>query len=470
MSAQQTPPVTVIAIPTDSTPTTTEPTTATTIETVTTKPPATTATTVVPGRDVDDQEGGSSVVGPVVLVALVLAAVIVAGIRWWRRIPGPVVVTLEGQSLTERVRRAVEEAEHAKPGVYPGIDDVSIANLYPWSEPPDDLTLVVDLRTAEALQGVGVTSLDQLANIDDDMVRSMIEAGIDIDTRAVEAGAQDILVGAPKEARHERALLGTELEDVMRRTMSLIAALAVVTACSGSGGTDPDAGAMAEPGGELLVSAAASLTDAFQAMAVSFQRAHPEVDVVVNTGGSAALREQILQGAPVDVFASASPDVMDDVVEAGETADDPIVFALNRLQIAVPAGNPASVAGIEDFGDGSLLLGVCAAGVPCGDLARQALERAGVVASIDTNEPDVRALLVKVAAGELDAGITYATDVAADPRVEGIDIPSEFNAVASYVIAVLRTAPNPDAGSAFVDYVVSDEGRDTLSSFGFTLP
>ena len=87
------------------------------------------------------------------------------------------------------------------------------------------------------------------------------------------------------------------------------------------------------------MSAAASLTDAFAAVESAFEAANPGVDVILNLGSSSSLREQILEGAPADVFASANTSNMDQVVEAGEAADDPKVFVTNLLQIAVPAGN-----------------------------------------------------------------------------------------------------------------------------------
>ncbi len=176
--------------------------------------------------------------------------------------------------------------------------------------------------------------------------------------------------------------------------------LGMVIACSGS-----------SVEGELLVSAAASLTDAFAEMESAFEDANPDVDVLLNLGSSSALREQILEGAPADVFASANTSNMDQVAEAGELAGDAEIFVTNSLQIAVPTGNPAEVTGLEDFAREELLIGLCAEDVPCGDFGRQALENAGVIPSIDTNEPDVRALLTKIEAGELDAGITYVTDV-----------------------------------------------------------
>jgi molybdate transport system substrate-binding protein len=218
---------------------------------------------------------------------------------------------------------------------------------------------------------------------------------------------------------------------------------------------------------EVLVSAAASLTEAFTGIEAAFEASHSNIDVILNLAGSSTLREQILQGAPADVFASADVANMEQVAAAVE----PEIFARNRLTIAVPAGNPAGVAGLDDFARDDLFIGLCAVGVPCGDFAREALRSAGVDAVIDTEEPDVRALLVKIEAGELDAGITYVTDLAAaGAAVEGIDIPAAANVVADYPIAVLASAPHPDAAAAFVDFVLSDAGRAILSSHGFGLP
>lgn len=264
----------------------------------------------------------------------------------------------------------------------------------------------------------------------------------------------------------------------MRTLRSSLPALAIVTlaACGGSsGGTTSTAGIEETPTqssstleGEVLVSAAASLTDAFAEAEAAFEAAHPGVDVVLNLGGSSSLREQILEGAPADVFASADTSNMDQAVAAGEVAGDAQIFARNLLQIAVPAGNPAGIIGLEDFGRDELLIGLCAEGVPCGGFAREALANSGVSAAIDTNEPDVRALLTKVQAGELDAGIVYVTDVdSADRGVESVDIPEDQNVFADYPIAVLANAPNPGAAAAFVEFVLSVEGQEILAAYGF---
>jgi molybdate transport system substrate-binding protein len=230
-----------------------------------------------------------------------------------------------------------------------------------------------------------------------------------------------------------------------------------------------------EPGlgldGEVLVSAAASLTDVFAELEAAFESANPGVDVLLNLGSSSSLREQILEGAPADVFASANSSNMDQVVAAAEVSGEPKIFARNLLQIAVPSGNPGHITGLEDFADEELLIGLCAEDVPCGDFARVALMNAGVTPAIDTNELDVRALLTKIEAGELDAGITYMTDVlSTGGAVEGIDIPEELNVVADYPIASLAHAPNPDAAAAFVAFVLSDEAQDIFDNYGFASP
>lgn len=242
-------------------------------------------------------------------------------------------------------------------------------------------------------------------------------------------------------------------------TVVLVGALAV-GACGGEGDRN-----------EVLVSAAASLGDAFAEIAEAFEAANPGVHVSLNVAGSIILRDQILEGAPVDVFAPADLATMDVLHTAAAIAGEPSVFAQNRLQIAVPAGNPAGITGLGDFADEALLIGLCADGVPCGVFARQALSAAGVDASIDTNEASVRALLLKIEAGELDAGITYVTDVlAGGEAVDGVEIPPDVNVVADYPIAVLADAPHPEAAAAFVAFVRSDTGRAILAEHGFETP
>ena len=222
---------------------------------------------------------------------------------------------------------------------------------------------------------------------------------------------------------------------------------------------------------ELLVSAAASLTDGFAAIEIAYEANHPDVDVVLNLGGSSTLREQILAGAPTAVFASANEATMSDVAAADLLRGPAQIFATNRLSVAVPRGNPAGINGLGDFARPELLLGLCATGVPCGDLARSALDRAGVTPAVDTDEPNVRSLLTKIELGDLDAGIVYATDISArSVVVDEVPIADEDNLTARYPIAVVAGSTEEAVAVDFVAFVLSGEGQAILAAQGFGTP
>lgn len=245
----------------------------------------------------------------------------------------------------------------------------------------------------------------------------------------------------------------------MRRWRSVLAVTAVAALVNGA--------CSAGDSNELVVSAAASLTEAFSALEAEFERMNPDVDLIFNFAGSSVLRDQIIEGAPVGVFAPASPEHIDAVRDAGIALAAAVSFATNRLALAVPAGNPADVTGLEDLGREELLVGLCAEGVPCGDLADQLLASSRLPAAADTREADVRALLTKLAAGELDVGLVYATDVTtSDGEVEAVvtfDQP-----LAEYRVVVVEGA-HPGA-EAFVEYLLSDFGRQVLAEYGFGAP
>ncbi|MGH9216186.1 MAG: molybdate ABC transporter substrate-binding protein [Acidimicrobiales bacterium] len=263
---------------------------------------------------------------------------------------------------------------------------------------------------------------------------------------------------------------------VIRLLAVLTVAALVFAACGDDDHNDASSSTTEAPAeepameGDITVFAAASLTDAFTELGTTFESENPDVSVEFNFGASSALREQILAGAPADVFASANTSNMGQVVDGG-AATGPENFVTNQLQIAVPAGNGAEVAGLDDFANRDLLIGLCAEDVPCGEFGREALASAGVTPSVDTNEPDVRSLLTKVEAGDLDAGIVYVTDVlAAGDAVEGIDIPADENVIATYPIAALSDAANAVVADAFVAFVLSGEGQGILDSYGFNAP
>ena len=247
-------------------------------------------------------------------------------------------------------------------------------------------------------------------------------------------------------------------------TAVLMATALTATSCSGG----EVANASPNETGTVVVFAAASLAAAFSDMEMGFEAVNPGVDVQLNLAGSSTLREQILEGAPADVFASANAANMAQIVGAGEAESDPQVFARNLLQIAVPAENPGGVSGLEDFSRTELLVGLCAEGVPCGDFARRALRKAGVEPELDTNEPDVRALMTKIAADELDLGMVYVTDVLADDgSVLGIEIDADHNVEAAYPIVRLASSTNPSGADDFTRFVLSDAGRSILTLHGF---
>ncbi|SEO99830.1 molybdate ABC transporter substrate-binding protein [Trujillonella endophytica] len=248
-------------------------------------------------------------------------------------------------------------------------------------------------------------------------------------------------------------------------------AVALLAGCGTDGGGrggGSDGGGL---GGTLTVLAAASLTDVFTDLGARLEGDHPGLEVRFTFAGSSALATQITQGAPADVFASANPDQMAVVTDAGLTDGEPEVFAANVLEIAVPADNPGGVTGLADFAREELTLALCAPEVPCGAAAEEVLDAAGVPAAPDTLEEDVRAALTKVELGEVDAALVYATDVAAaGDDVEGIAVPEAEDAVSDYPVCVLADAPNPAAARAFVELLRSGDGQAALSAAGFRLP
>ncbi len=244
---------------------------------------------------------------------------------------------------------------------------------------------------------------------------------------------------------------------------ALAAALTMVVSACSNGGSDARSA--------VVISAAASLTDVFTSMETAFEKEYPQFDALFNFSGSAALREQILEGAPADVFVSANSEIMDEVAGAGEVVGLPDVFATNHMVIAVPTGNPGAVTGLDDLAREDLFVGLCADAVPCGTFARQVLASAGVDPSIDTNESNVRSLLFKIGLGEIDIGIVYATDVmSVASAVDPITVPLAHDVTARYTIALLTGAPNSAGGDAFIRFVFSDEGAAVLETHGFGIP
>ncbi|HYY11759.1 MAG TPA: molybdate ABC transporter substrate-binding protein, partial [Kineosporiaceae bacterium] len=176
------------------------------------------------------------------------------------------------------------------------------------------------------------------------------------------------------------------------------------------------------------------------------------------------------QGAPADVFASASAKNMDQVVTA-KAAANPTPFVKNVLEIAVPPGNPANITQLSDLAKAGVKVVVCQPEVPCGVTAQKVFANAKITVKPVSQEADVKSTLAKVTLGEADAGVVYVTDVrAAKDKVEGIEIPADVNASTSYPIATLTATRNADLATAFVDYVLSADGTSVLTAAGFEKP
>jgi molybdate transport system substrate-binding protein len=266
---------------------------------------------------------------------------------------------------------------------------------------------------------------------------------------------------------------------VRKLPVGLFVVLALALAACGNandaaepGGSAAGSGSQrAEVKGTITVLAAASLTETFTVLGKEFERAHPGASVKLSFGASSTLAQQITNGAPADVFAAASPSTMKQVTKANAATGEPTIFVRNRLQITVPKGNPAKVAGLKDFANAGLKLSLCAKEAPCGSAAAKAFDAAGVAPKPDTYGADVKAVLTTIRLGEADAGLVYRTDViAAGDEVEGIDFPQAGKAINDYPIATLAEGPNQAGGKAFVEFVLSSKARQTFTAAGFDLP
>jgi molybdate transport system substrate-binding protein len=253
--------------------------------------------------------------------------------------------------------------------------------------------------------------------------------------------------------------------------MTAIAALLLASACGGVAAQPASSPSAPQVSGSLTVLAAASLTDAFTKIGDDLHRKYPGIASTFSFAGSPTLVTQIQQGAPADIFASADQANMQKVVSGGFASGTPSVFAHNKLEIAVQAGNPRHIASVNDLANSAIKVVVCAPGVPCGTYSTTTFGKAGITVKPVSQEPDVKSVLAKVALGEADAGVVYVTDVKAartsGSQVDGVVIPDNLNTTAEYPIAELRTTQSDAAAKVFVDYVLSDEGQKTLEGFGF---
>jgi molybdate transport system substrate-binding protein len=243
-------------------------------------------------------------------------------------------------------------------------------------------------------------------------------------------------------------------------------ALALVLPLAACGGGD-DGAAEADQPAELTVLAAASLTDVFDQLATPFEEEH-DADVTFSFGSSTDLAEQVADGAPGDVLATADSTSMGLAEDAGVTGDVE-TFATNVLTIVVPKGNPAGITSLDDLADATWVR--CADEVPCGKVALAVLDANEITAEPASLEEDVRATLDKVVSGEADAGLVYATDVVvAGDDVEAIEIPGAEEQLTSYYATTLDQSEDAALAADWVAWVTSDEGQAILGDAGFGSP
>jgi len=232
----------------------------------------------------------------------------------------------------------------------------------------------------------------------------------------------------------------------------------------------------------LTISAASSLTEAFSEIGGLFESANPPVKVTFNFAGSQELAQQIIQGAAVDVFASANQKQMDVVLaELKLQPGTAKIFAANRLVVVYPVRNTAGLTSLADLARPGLKLVLAGAEVPVGQYSLDFLDKAetsgefsagfqqAVLGNIVSYEQNVRAVLTKVALDEADAGIVYATDVGtATDQVGILEIPEALNIIARYPILALPDSQQNTWGQAFVDFVLSPTGQQVLEKYGFS--
>lgn len=260
------------------------------------------------------------------------------------------------------------------------------------------------------------------------------------------------------------------------RILLVSAALLVTAACSSVSTDKPDADASgpessAAANQTLTVFAAASLKATFSELGEQFETNHAGTTVTFNFAGSSDLVTQLQQGAPADVFASADTKNMDKAAADNLIKGEPVNFATNTLEIAVPPDNPAKIASFADLAKPDVKVVICAPQVPCGSATQRVEKATGVDIKPVSEENSVTDVLNKVTSGEADAGVVYKTDVAgAGDKVLGVPFPEASEAVNIYPIAVLAGSKNPELAQQFVDLVISDPGQQVLADAGFAQP
>jgi molybdate transport system substrate-binding protein len=266
---------------------------------------------------------------------------------------------------------------------------------------------------------------------------------------------------------------------VVRACVLSMVVLGLASCGSGGSSGGGSGGGGGKQGGTLIILAASSLTDAFGQLGNTFEKQNPGTTVKASFGASSDLLAQIQQGAPADVFASAAEEEMNAAEKDGLLSDKPEVFVKNREVIMVPKDNPANINSLEDMAKPDIKLVLAAKDVPAADYAVEILGKANreygpnfekdVLSNVVSREADVRASVNRVVIGDADATFGYASDYTPDisDKVKVIPIPPKLNIIATYPIAALKDAKEPDLAKKWVDLVTSGEGQKVLKKWNF---
>ncbi len=248
-------------------------------------------------------------------------------------------------------------------------------------------------------------------------------------------------------------------------TAALVAAIALAGCSTGGVDADPASDQGAEQ--RLTVLAAASLTETFTELARELEAEHPDVEVTLAFDSSATLAQQALEGAPADLLATADTRTIESAADALAAA--PEVFATNTLVLVVPAGNPGGIDSVDDLTGATYV--ACVETAPCGASWAALADQQGIEAEPASLEVDVKAVLARVVADEVDAGVVYASDaVAAGDAVETLDLPGAEQQVTSYALGLLEQSSQPALAQDFADLVLGETGRRVLTDAGFGVP
>jgi len=268
------------------------------------------------------------------------------------------------------------------------------------------------------------------------------------------------------------------------RSVALSATVALLIAACGGGAPSAvpsTAQSMGAPT-PLTIYGAASLKGALDRMKPAWESSHPGSGLTISTDSSAALEMQIEQGAPADVFLSADETNPKKLADKGLADGAPTDFAGNLLTVIVPTANPARITSPKDLARTGIKIIAAGDDVPITKYASQIVQKlaklsgypddfaAAYAANVASKEENVKAVVAKVALGEGDAAIVYATDAKAEPKVRPIEMPTDANVPACYAGVVTTGSADRATAREFLDWVAGPDGQAILASFGFLPP